>query len=423
MKPIVVVENVFKKYARNANAHLGYGLSDILKQFVPRRRELELRKDEFLAVNDVSFHLYPGETFALIGRNGSGKTTLLKMMNGLSKLDGGTIIMDGRVQALINLGAGFKPALSGRENIYNSSALMGLNRRQTAAIVDEIIDFAELEEFIDSPIRTYSKGMNARLGFSVAIHLQPDILLIDEILSVGDFAFRNKCFVKLHELKKRGVTIVLVSHSHTDVAQLCDRALWIHKGKMMGTGPAKEVVTSYLQFLDKEEARRKREAQEIRKERDQRKASEKKTVDLYGPIYDDLDKIEDLEVALIVNDAETDLIEVHSEVTIRYRFRLKAAVTDLNISLVFFRKDGMRLTTISTLNGDLLKNIHEGVVSCEVKIDDFHFTPGAYVLVMPIHEGKSYLYRTVVKEFMVTTNGSLTWQLTDLKYDYRVHTK
>ncbi len=218
-----------KKYSRNRDAHLSYGITDLFREVFGRKGSTDLRRDEFLAVNDLSFFLNAGDSLAVVGRNGSGKTTLLKMMNGLTKLDTGTIIMEGRVQALISLGAGFNSALSGRDNIYNSASLMGLTSAETRAIFHEIVAFSELEEFIDSPVGTYSSGMTARLGFSVAVHLDPDILLIDEILAVGDYAFQNKCFIKIHELKQKGVTIVLVTHSHTHAIQLCEKAIWLHK--------------------------------------------------------------------------------------------------------------------------------------------------------------------------------------------------
>ncbi|MCL5269646.1 MAG: ABC transporter ATP-binding protein [bacterium] len=423
MKPIIIAENVSKKYSRNANAHLSYGLFDLVRELAGRGGSLELRKDEFFAVNDVSFHMYPGDTLALIGRNGSGKTTLLKMLNGLIKPDAGTIMVEGLMQALINLGAGFNMNLSGRENVFNLAALYGFSRVQTSVILDEIIDFSGLEEFIDSPVYSYSKGMQARLGFSVVVHLRPDILLIDEILSVGDFAFQNKCFTKMHELKKNGVTIVLVSHSHTHVVQLCDNALWINRGRLTKLGVAKEVVQDYLNFLDQEEVAQAAKARQLK--RDAAQATDAPPAksaanEIYGPVYNEMDKVEDLRVEFFVHGRPTDHLQVHDELTIRYSFRLRQPVTDLNVSLVFARKDGLRLTTISTLNDDLLKHIHEGVVRCEVRIPDFHFNPGSYVLVMPIHEGKSYLYRDVVKEFVVRGDGRLTWQLTDLTYNYTV---
>ena len=423
MKPVVVVENVSKKYSRNAYAHLSYGIRDLWREILGKKSDLDLRKDEFIAVNDVSFHMNPGDCFAFIGRNGSGKTTLLKMLNGLIKPDGGTIIMNGRVQALINLGAGFNPSLSGKDNIYNAAALMGMDRRQTASLMDEIIDFAELEEFIDSPVQTYSSGMTARLGFAVAIHLKPDILLIDEILSVGDYAFQNKCFVKMHELKKQGVSIILVSHSHTQVVQICEYALWLHKGKPKEIGPAKDVVKSYLGFLDDQEIARVEKLNALRAENAEKikkKLGEGSGDSLYGPIYNETDKIADLKFALIVDGQAVDSVCVHAELNIRYSFRLKQKVTDLNVSIVIFRKDGLKLNATSTLNGDLLNNVHSGEVRCNLKIPDLNLNPGNYVIVMPVHEGKSYLYRDIVKEFVVTGNDRLTWELVDFRYEYEV---
>lgn len=423
MKPAIVVDAVSKKYSRKANAHLSYGLSDLWREVRGRAGTSALRPDEFLAVDDISFHLNPGDSFGLVGRNGSGKTTLLKMMNGLIKPDKGTLILEGRLQALINLGAGFDPRLSGRDNIFTSAALMGLPRAKTAEMVDAVIDFSELEEFIDSPVQTYSKGMYARLGFAVAIHLEPDILLIDEILSVGDAGFQNKCFTRMQELKKQGVTIVLVSHSHHSVVQLCERALWLHKGQAMRLGPSKEVVGAYLDFLDTEELKKVNA-------RNQAKVADPSATkatpgtsageSLYGPIYNEFDKIDELEVRFLVDGEDRDSVQLHRALTIEYQFRLKQKVSDLNITLKFWRKDGLNLSTISTLNGDLVKHIRSGLVRCAVTIPDINFNPGQYVLVIAIHEGKSYLYRNVVKEFVITGGSRMTWGLSDFKYEYKV---
>ena len=256
MRPVIVVENVSKKFSRKINTHLNYGIRDLMAEILGRNRDTQLRQDEFLAVDDLSFALYPGDSFALIGRNGCGKTTTLNMLNGTLKPDAGKIIIDGQVQALIALGAGFDPKLSGRENIFNAAAVLGLKHKETRAIIDEVVDFAELDDFIDSPVQTYSSGMYARLGFSVAVHLKPEILLIDEILSVGDHAFQNKCFTKMQQLKKEGLTIVLVSHAHTRVIQLCEKAIFMHQGKTVKAGPSKEVVKAYLSFLDDQEAKK-----------------------------------------------------------------------------------------------------------------------------------------------------------------------
>ncbi len=461
MAAVVRVQNAFKKYSRNANAHRNYTLQDLLRELLGRRPDDAFRQDEFWAVEDVTFECQPGESLALIGRNGAGKTTLLKMLNGLTKLDAGRIELEGRVQALINLGAGFSPALSGRDNIFNSAALMGLNSRETAAIADEIVAFAELEEFIDSPFGTYSSGMRARLGFSVAVHLRPDILLVDEILSVGDHSFQNKCLIKMQGLKKSGVTIVLVSHSHTSVLQMCDRALWLHRGKVMQLGPAKNTVQAYLDFLEQIEASEVAEANKKRTAsrtvqpaaaapaapgktapaeleglgtlstadlppsapaRAAEKTNGKAEADqyLYHTLYPDLTYVENIDVRFVVDGVETDRIPHHAPVEIEYRFRLKKDVTQLNVSLVFYRKDGLQLATISTLNGDRLAHVHGGEVQCRVRIKDFFLNPGKYVLVMPIHDGKSYLYRDVVKEFFVKSGPAMAWNVTDFDYDLEV---
>jgi ABC-type polysaccharide/polyol phosphate transport system ATPase subunit len=428
MKPIVCVQQVSKRYSKNANMHLSYGLTDLYRALFGTVGDRPLREDEFMAVSNVSFYLNPGDSLALIGRNGSGKTTLLKAMNGLIKPDAGVITVEGRVQALINLGAGFNPALSGKDNIFNSASLMGYSRKDTQTILEDIVDFAELEEFIDSPVGTYSSGMKARLGFSVAINLNPDILLIDEILSVGDQAFRNKCFVRLHQLKKDGVTLVLVSHSPTHVIQLCEKALWLHKGEMMKLGPAKETVQAYTDFLDGIEADKVRELNILREnsaksheiKSNEALARRESGESLYGPVYDEQDRVKDLSVTLSVDNNETHTFHVHDELCIDYSFTLLGKVTDLNVTLSFYTEDGLRLSVLSTLNGDLLRHIHQGEVRCSVKIPDFNLAPGTYVLVMPIHEGKSYLYRDIVKKFVVTGRDQMSWGLTDFQYEYEV---
>lgn len=426
MPPQITVEHVSKRYSRNASAHLGYGLRDLLRVVAGRRPSADLRQDEFLAVNNVSFEVEKGDSIALIGRNGSGKTTLLKMMSGLIRPDAGTIVVDGRIQALINLGAGFNNALSGRENILNSAALMGLGNRATRDILDETIAFAELEEFIDSPVGTYSSGMRARLGFSVAVHLDPDILFVDEILAVGDYAFQNRCFARMQQLKKRGVTIVLVSHAHNSVIQLCERAIWLHQGVCRQVGDAGETVKAYLSFLERLEAdsvtlrEEKRRAETHKPDKPTPKPNADPNDGLYGPIHPAFDRIEALEFHFESRGQVVDSVRMHDDLSLRYRFQLASPVHDLNITLKLFRRDGLHLSTISTLNGDLLKPVHTGEVDAGVVIPDFDFTPGTYVLVMAIHEGKSYLWRDVVKEFTVVGDGNFSWGLRDFRYRYSV---
>ena len=206
---------------------------------------MELRQDEFLAVDDVSFDVQPGESLALIGRNGAGKSTLLKMVNGLFRPDSGQIVVNGRLAALIELGAGFNPILSGRENIYVNAAVLGMTKRDVDQRLEAIVEFAELSKFIDMPLKNYSSGMKVRLGFAVASQLEPDILLIDEVLAVGDAAFRAKCYRRLSELMEAGTAFVLVSHSHHTLLTVCQTGVAMDKGRMFASGDVRATLESY----------------------------------------------------------------------------------------------------------------------------------------------------------------------------------
>ncbi len=188
------------------------------------------RHEEHWVLNGISFQVRKGEAVGLIGQNGSGKSTTLKMLTKILYPDAGTITMKGRVSSLLELGAGFHPDLSGRENIYTNASIFGLSRREIERRLDSIIDFSELREYIDNPVRTYSSGMYMRLAFAVAINVDADILLIDEILAVGDAAFQEKCFDKLRQIKQKGTTIVIVSHSLPQIEEFCERSLWLDGG-------------------------------------------------------------------------------------------------------------------------------------------------------------------------------------------------
>ncbi|HEX7027313.1 MAG TPA: ABC transporter ATP-binding protein [Gammaproteobacteria bacterium] len=228
---LIKVENVSKKFCRNLKRSLWYGLQDFRSELFsrPHGGDGELRKDEFWAVKDVSFELKRGECLGVIGRNGAGKTTLLRMLNGLIKPDQGCIEMRGRVGALIALGAGFNPILSGRENIYVSASVLGLTRQEIDDKFEEIVEFAELAEFIDMPVQNYSSGMQVRLGFSVATALEPDILILDEILAVGDTAFKMKAYARIGRILQNAA-VVFVTHSMTQLYRICDVVGVMDKG-------------------------------------------------------------------------------------------------------------------------------------------------------------------------------------------------
>jgi ABC-type polysaccharide/polyol phosphate transport system ATPase subunit len=210
----------------------------------------DLRPDEtFTALDAVSFEVPAGSTFGVIGENGSGKSTLLKLVAGITKPTRGSLVVDGRVSALIELGAGFHPEISGRENVSINGIMLGLTRREVERRFDEIVAFAELEEFIDAPVKTYSSGMYMRLGFAVAIHVDPDVLLIDEVLAVGDEAFTRKCLDKIAEFHRQGKTILFVTHSLGLVERMCDDVLWLRHGQAADRGDPKRVVDAYLTYV------------------------------------------------------------------------------------------------------------------------------------------------------------------------------
>lgn len=201
------------------------------------------------ALKDVSFAIHKGEAFGVIGRNGSGKSTLLKIISGILKPTSGYVRVNGRVAALIELGAGFHPEITGRENIYINGIMLGLSRREIDQRFDKIVEFAGIGEFLDQPVKTYSSGMYVRLGFAVAVHVDPEILLIDEVLSVGDEEFSAKCVAKIQEMKYRGVTLLFVTHQLDQVRMLCDRALWLDHGAAESIGDPIRVVDAYLQAV------------------------------------------------------------------------------------------------------------------------------------------------------------------------------
>ena len=207
----------------------------------------------FSAVSDVSLRVAEGCTFGIVGRNGSGKSTMLRLIAGITKPTSGHIQVRGRISALIELGAGFHPEISGRENVFINGVMLGLTKREIDRCFDEIVEFAELEEFIDAPVKTYSSGMYMRLGFAVAVHVDPEILIVDEVLAVGDEAFNLKCIDKFSEFKRRGKTIVLVTHGLSMVERFCDEAVWLDEGKVGAQGDPRRVVHAYVNDVERGE--------------------------------------------------------------------------------------------------------------------------------------------------------------------------
>ena len=250
MTPAIELTNVTKIYRR----YTGRQFSTLKSALLQRSLMRDLQPSEtFPALTDVSFTVPKGSTYGVIGRNGSGKSTALKLVAGITKPTGGVVRVDGRISALIELGAGFHPEISGRENVFINGIMLGLTKRQIQERFDEIVEFAELREFIDAPVKTYSSGMYMRLGFAVAIHVDPDVLLVDEVLAVGDEGFTHKCLDKFSEFRRRGKTILLVTHSLNLVERFCDEALWLDAGRAQTHGDPKRVVGAYLTAVEQGE--------------------------------------------------------------------------------------------------------------------------------------------------------------------------
>jgi len=247
---LVDVEDVGKKFARELRRVMFYGAVDILRDFFQAPTPSDrLRSGEFWALDGVNLQVDRGQCIGLIGANGSGKTTLLKLVNGIFMPDKGRIRKRGRVGALVEIGAGFHPLLTGRENIYIYGQILGMSKREVDQKFDAIVDYADIGDFLDTPVKHYSSGMYVRLGFAVAIHAEPDILLIDEVLAVGDVAFRAKCMSSISDILKR-TAVIFVSHSMAQIESLCGTVLWLNKGSVVQYGESRNVVNAYLEWQE-----------------------------------------------------------------------------------------------------------------------------------------------------------------------------
>ena len=245
METVISLRNVTKTYP-----YYGYITAGFKTFLFNLPKAIKHTRKRFTALDNISFDVYKGECFGVIGRNGAGKSTLLCLIAGVLKPDKGEVIVKGRVSPLLELGAGFHPELTGRENIILNGVLLGMTKKEVLQKMNEIIEFSELGDFIDQPLRTYSSGMVARLGFSVVAHLDPDILLVDEILAVGDLNFQRKCMKKIESFRKNSVTIVIVSHSTEQIKRLCDRVLWIENHKVRAIGNPEEICRMYEESLN-----------------------------------------------------------------------------------------------------------------------------------------------------------------------------
>lgn len=433
---VIKVNNVRKSF--KVYKDRGYMLKEMV--LFANRRKYEIHD----VLKGISFNVKKGEAIGLIGQNGCGKSTTLKLLTKIIYPDSGSIEMKGRVSSLLELGAGFHPDMSGRENIYINAAIFGLTREEIAKRLDDIIAFSELENYIDNPVRTYSSGMYMRLAFSVAINVDADILLIDEILAVGDANFQSKCFNRLKEIKAEGTTIVIVSHSLGQIEQVCERSIWIHDGEIKAEGPPREVHPIYLDYMgmkrlenaqheadrqkkkaeksaaeedglgneedDRQPERTTAEAGEIDGEEDLRVISTEEAVrknkKRWGNGMARLQKIE------LLNESGIDstLFETGKSVMIKLHYHVRKKVEDAVIGIAIYRTDGVHVygsnTRIDKLDEFSLEK--DGVVC--LALENVNLMPGQYTMDFAIESGHGLpvdYYREAKKVEFFTTQDDV----------------
>lgn len=376
----------------------------------------DLRPDEvFPALHDVSFNVRAGTTYGVIGRNGSGKSTLLKLVAGITRPTSGTVTVHGRISALIELGAGFHPEISGRENVFINGIMLGLSKKEITRRFDEIVEFAELEEFIDAPVKTYSSGMYMRLGFAVAIHVDPDVLLVDEVLAVGDEAFAHKCLDKFGEFRRRGKTILLVTHSLGLVERFCDEAVWIDHGRKRGEGDPKRVVGSYvLDVGQSEEALLAASDARALDHVDRDLAPEVAAVaDPTEPPTDMFKategrwgsrEVEITDVAFIGSDGHAGHVFSSGDpLTIRLKVRAEQPVQDFVFGVGLFNADGTCCYGTNTDVEQLQSRAFVGEGTVDLRVASMSLIEGTYKVDVAVHkrDGYPYDYHRLLHTFRV----------------------
>ncbi len=395
--PSVVADGVSKVYRRFIHQHQFRTLKSAL---LTGSLITDLRPDQtFTALDGVSFEVPRGTTFGVIGENGSGKSTLLKLLAGITRPTRGALRVDGRISALIELGAGFHPEISGRENVAINGIMLGLSRREVDERFDQIVDFAELREFIDAPVKTYSSGMYMRLGFSVAIHVDPDVLLIDEVLAVGDEAFTRKCLDKIGEFHRRGKTILLVTHSLGLVEKMCDEAMWLRHGRKADIGDPRRVVDAYLTYVAGGE-----EALLAREQAPALAAAEEKAPEGYREGRWGSRDVEITGVRLLDDrGSERHVFASGESVVVRLEVEARAEVEDFVFGVGIFTADGVSVYGTNTHLEDFVPRRAVGRGEVSLELTDLRLVEGTYLLDVAVHrrDGTPYDYHRGRHSFRV----------------------
>lgn len=332
-------------------------------------------REKLWALRDVSFEIQQGEMVGIIGENGAGKSTLLKLLTRIIEPSSGTIFVNGRISALLELGAGFHPDLTGRENIYLNGSVLGFDRADMDRIFDDIVDFSELVRFIDIPVKHYSSGMYMRLGFSIAIHVQPDILMVDEILAVGDQAFQLRCLDKINEMKRRGVTIILVTHTLDSVRELCNRAIWLDDGQIQAQGDVELVLEQYLTQVHMHD-QQLLEAQE-----------EKSSLDDESPSRWGTREVEIADVQILdAAGREQRTFKTGDSLTVRIHYTAHQPIRQPKFGLALYHESGFHISGPNNVLGDLEIPEVDGQGYVDYVVERLPLLPGTYLLTAAIHD-------------------------------------
>lgn len=352
--------------------------SQLKERILFRKRN---RYEERWVLNGISFDVKKGEAIGLIGHNGCGKSTTLKLLTRIMYPDSGTIQMRGRVSSLIELGAGFHPDMSGRENIYTNASIFGLTKKEIDERMDDIIEFSEMEPYLDNPVRTYSSGMYMRLAFSVAINVNADILLIDEILAVGDINFQAKCFNKLREIKAEGTTIVIVSHSLGQIEQICDRTIWIHDGKIKAEGKPRDIHPQYMDFMGQKRQEISEKETTRQEEKTGKKAGERKEDSLeekkrWGNAYARIQRINMLDE----KGKRQKTFVTGSKIVIEMDYKVNQTVKNAVFGIGIFTKDGKQCYGTNTRIDQLAEFDLTKDGTMHITLHKVNLLPGVYLL-------------------------------------------
>jgi lipopolysaccharide transport system ATP-binding protein len=395
----IQVDGVSKRFRRQT-VQPSTTLKSAIVDFL-RGRKVSESPATFQALKDVTFAVPSGHTLGIIGRNGSGKSTLLKLLAGIYRPDYGKIVVHGKVGALLELGAGFHPEFSGRENILINGIVLGLSKREVRQHLDDIIRFAELEGFIDEPVKTYSVGMYMRLGFSVAVHADPDVLLVDEILAVGDEGFFQKCYDKLAAFRRRGKTIILVSHDLSTVSRWCDTVVWLENGRIQDQGMPQRVIDLYRQHVAAQEAD-VAVGEHLRITEEMRQAPEVETANRWGSR-----EVEIVSVKMFhTSGQERYVYQSGDPVRVVVHYRVHRPVPDTVFGIALMRGDGLWCYGTNTAVEDIPLPPLGEEGNAEVLLERLDFVAGTYYLDVAVHalDGYPYDYHHGLYSFTVKSD-------------------